>query len=295
MERSQVVHLGTPVPRSPPRMREGLETPSTRVTRPPRHGRNRSVAPHSSRKGTVTRTAPGVERAGEGRSAEASRSSRYFGGGLSRLALATSVTGDGPSDYRQPVLRRTRRRAGLDGLPAPDPFRVDRRVANLTEPSRQASFGLGREPPSGVPPVRLSQIVQGKASSGAGKVFKGCEQLPPQHPLPLYSNRPTAVHTRPGFAPWAHDNHLLKPRFSLSAGGAGVGGAGGLSFGGGPITHPSPAARTMCEWATCHAAGPPARPRLRRWPLSRPDFSQRVRVTRLIPVWREASDRERYQ
>ena len=226
-----------------------------------------------------------MERAGERRSAEALCSSRSFGGGcLSLLALATMVTRDGPSDYRQPVLRRTRRRAGLDSLPAPDPFRVDRRIANLTEPSRQAGFGLGREPPSGVPPVRVSQIVQSKASGGAGKVFKGCEQLPPQHPLPRYGDRPTAVHTGPSFAPWAHDNHLLNPRFSLRAGGGGGGGAGDLSFGGGPITHPSPAARTMCEWATCHAAGPPARPRLRRMPLSRPDFSQRVRVTRLIPV-----------
>ena len=256
--------------------------------------RHRAAAPHSGRERTVARTAPGVEQAGERRSAGASRSSRSFGGDcLARLALATSVSGDGPADYRQPVLRRTRRRAGLDSLPAPDPFGVDRRIANLTEPSGQAGFSLGREPPLGVLPIRVSQIVQIKASGGAGKVDQGCEQLPPQHPLPLYSNRPTAVHTRPGFAPWAHDNHLLKPRFSISAGG-GVGGAGGLSFGGGPTCHPSPAARTMCEWATSHAAGPPAHPRLRRLPLSRPDFSQRVRVTRLIPVWREASDRERY-
>ena len=235
-----------------------------------------------------------MEQAGERRSGEASRSGRCFGGGcLSLLALATMVTGDGPPDNRQPVFRRTRRRAGLDSLPAPDPFGVDRRIANLTEPSGQAGFGLGREPLSRLPLVRVSQIVQFEASGGAGKVLKGCEHLPPQHPLPRYGDRPTAVHTGPGFAPWAHDNHLLKPRFSISAGGGGVGGAGGLSFGGGPTCHPPPAARTMCEWATCHAAGPPARPRLRRMPLSRPDFSQRVRVTRLIPVWRDASDRER--
>ena len=128
-------------------------------------GPNRAVAPHYGRE----RTVPGAERAGERRSAGASRSTRYFGGDcLARLALATTVTGDGPPDNRQPVLRRTRRRAGLDSLPAPDPFGVDRLIANLTEPSGQAGFSLGREPPLGVPPIRVSQIVQIKASSGAG-------------------------------------------------------------------------------------------------------------------------------
>ena len=134
-------------------------------------GRYRTVAPHSGRERTVTRMAPGMEQAGDRRSAEASCSSRYLGGDcLSLLALATMVTGDGPSNNRPPVLRRTRRRASLGGLPAPDPFRVDRRIANLTEPSRQAGFSLGREPSPGLPPVRLSQIVQIEASGGAGKV-----------------------------------------------------------------------------------------------------------------------------